>query len=135
MGNLSIRRTHPNLYFALIVFSLWGFGTAGNFLFNNLPIELKNGHYIVGVLYLIFASMKLSGVINSKYIMASRMGMLGCMVLSSLIAVAYFTFYVMGHISTLQGAFNFLALGVVQLSAMSEPAINPLTMKREKDVR
>ena len=133
MGNLSLRNTHPNLYFAFIVFSLWGFGTAANFLTNNLPIELKDGHYIIGTLYLVFASMKLSGIINSKYIMVSRMGMLGCMVLSSLIAVLYFAFYMTGHTSTLQGAFNFLALGVVQLSAMSEPAINPLTMKREKD--
>lgn len=133
MSNLSLRNTHPNLYFALIVFSLWGFGSAFNFLTNNLPIKLGDGHYIVGTLYLVFASLKISGVLNSKYIMASRMGMLGCMVLSSLVAVFYIAFYVQGNLTTLQGAFNFLALGVVQLSAMSEPSINPLTMKREKD--
>jgi hypothetical protein len=130
---MSLRKTHPNLFFAILVFGLWGYGTAFNFLTNNLPIKLGSIHFIIGTSYLVFATSKLAGLINSKYIMISRMGMLGCMVLSSSIAVLYFAYYAAGHLSTLQGAFNFLALGVVQLAAMSEPSANPLTMKREKD--
>jgi uncharacterized membrane protein YwaF len=131
---LSIRRTHPNLFFAIIVFGLWGYGTAYSFLTNNLPLKLGAIHLIIGTLYFVFATCKIAGIINHRFIMISRMGMLGCMVLSAMIAVLYFAYYANGHITSLQGAFNFLALGVVQLAAMSEPSANPLTMKREKDV-
>lgn len=129
----SLKQTHPNLFFAIIVFGIWGVLTSFNFLTNNLPIEIGDAHYVIGTLYLIFGTSKFAGLVNTKFIMISRMGMLGCMVLSSSIAVLYLAYFASGHISTLQGGLNFLALGVVQLAAMSEPSINPLTMKREKD--
>src|SRR5690606_15724312 len=106
-------QTHQNLWLAIIVFGVWGYGTAFNFLFNNLPIP-SNLHLIPGLLYLIFATAKFAGIVNSKYIAISRLGMLGCMVLSVFIGVMYFAFHITDHLNTLQGAFNFIALGIVQ---------------------
>jgi hypothetical protein len=131
-NRLTLRETHPNLFFAIFVFGIWGMLTSINFLTNNVQLPLGNIHYVIGTLYLVFSFSKFAGLINPRFIMISRMGMLGCMVLSSLIAVVFFAYYAIGHITTLQSALNFLALGVVQLAAMSEPSANPLTMKREK---
>lgn len=131
----SIRQTHPNLFFAVVIFGIWGIATGFNFLVNGSSVDLGSWHYVFAALYFIFGSSKLIGLTNPKLIIVSRLGMLGCMILCLLISTIYLANYVGGNLVGWQGSLNFLALGVVQLTAISEPAANPLNMKREKDER
>lgn len=134
MGNsTTIRNLHPNLFFAVLIFGFWGIFTGLNFLLNGSPIELGFWQYVFGTLYLLFGSSKLIGLTRHSRIRVSRFGMLGCMVLCLLICTIYLVHYVSGQLTGWQGTLNFFTLGVVQLTAISEPAVNPLNMRREKD--
>lgn len=126
---------HPNLFFAILIFGVWGILTGYNFVSSGTALDLGQLNYIVGTLYLIFGSSKLIGLLSHKMLKISRMGMLGCMVLSMLLSTFYMAHYLSGDLVSWQGSINFLALGVVQLTAISEPEVNPLNMKREKDDR
>lgn len=125
---------HPNLFYAILIFGIWGILTSYNFLSGGTALDVGDTRYVIGLLYLVFGSSKLIGLATSR-IKISRFGMLGCMVLSMLLSTFYFAHYLSGELVGWQGALNFLALGVVQLTAISEPSANPLNMKREKDDR
>lgn len=131
MRNGTIKNLHPNLFFAILIFGIWGVLTGYNFASSGTALDLGNWRYFVGILYLIFGSCKLIGLLKQDWLKVSRMGMLGCMVLSMLLSTFYFANYLSGELVGWQGSINFLALGVVQLTAISEPAVNPLNMKRE----
>lgn len=135
MKNMKLRNLHPNLFFAILIFGVWGIMTGYNFVTGGTALDLGNWRYLFGTLFLIFGSSKLIGLIGPDMVRISRMGMLGCMVLCMLLSTFYFANYLSGDLVGWQGALNFLALGVVQLTAISEPAANPLNMKREKDDR
>lgn len=129
----TIRGTHPNLYLAIIIFATWGILSGLNFIVNGSAVEFGNWRYAIGGLFLVFGIAKLVGLRSYNSIKISRLGMLGCMILCILLSTFYIGNYVSGSLVSWQGALNFLALGVVQLTAISEPAVNPLNMKREKD--
>lgn len=131
----TVRGTHPNLFLAILIFGVWGILTGLNFIVNGSAVDFGDWRYTIGVCYLIFGTAKLVGLKSYRDVRISRLGMLGCMVLSLLLSTFYFYNYVSGNLVSWQGALNFLALGVVQLTAISEPAVNPLNMKRERDDR
>lgn len=133
MGWQYVRSMHPNLFYAIVIFGLWGIFTAFNFLLDGTPVQLGNWKYLFGVLYLIFGSMKLIGLSSMRTLKISRLGMIGCMVLSLLICTIYLVNYVNGSLKGWQGTLNFFTIGVVQLTAISEPAVNPLNMRRGKN--
>lgn len=131
----TIRNLHPNLFFAILIFGIWGVLTGYNFASSGTALDLGDWRYLVGCLFIVFGSCKLIGLLSHNLLKVSRMGMLGCMVLSMLLSTFYMAQYLSGDLVGWQGSINFLALGVVQLTAISEPAANPLNMKREKDDR
>lgn len=131
----TIRNLHPNLFFAILIFGLWGIGTGLNFILDGVPVNLGGWKYVYGSLFLVFGLSKLIGLTDHRLTKISRFGMLGCMVLCLLICTLYLINFVNGTLVGWQGTINFLALGVVQLTTISEPAANPLNMKREKDDR
>lgn len=133
MGWQYVRSMHPNLFAAIFIFGLWGIFTGINFLANEPVIQIGWFHYLFGVMYLIFGSMKLIGLSNLKMLKISRIGMVGCMVLSLLICTIYLVNYVNGTLQGWQGTLNFFTIGLVQLTAISEPAVNPLNMRRGKN--
>lgn len=133
-NKIKLRNSHPNLYYAILIFGIWGVLTGFNFATSGTALDLGSMRYVVGGLYLIFGSSKLIGLVVQN-LRISRTGMLGCMVLSMLLSTFYFASFLSGELVGWQGAINFLALGVVQLTAISEPSVNPLNMKREKDDR
>lgn len=135
MPKTTIRNMHPNLFWAVLIFGTWGILTGYNFVSSGTALDLGDFKYVVGTLYLIFGSSKLIGLLSFNLLKVSRLGMLGCMVLSMLLSIFYLYHYLSGDLVGWQGALNFLALGVVQLTAISEPSANPLNMKREKDDR
>lgn len=138
----NLKSTHPNLFFAVIVFGLWGIFTGLNFLLTPSQLPMGNLQYVIGTAYIFFGTSKLAGLLRQSYISISRYGMIGCMVLSGLLATTFLAWGLMDGSQELynsltflivQSILNFLALGVVQMAAISEPAANPLTMKRESD--
>lgn len=121
-----MRNTHPNLWLGVMFFGLWGLLTGLNVLF--LSPGFPDGDYstLIGLAYVTFGAMKLiSG--NTDNIDVAKAGMIGCMALS--VGVSIFALFS----GSTQAALNFFFLGVLQMSAIQEPKVNPLTMKTKKD--
>lgn len=132
MKRITMKQTHPNLYLGVMLFGFWGVAQGLNLLLFSASFIHAPLKYIIGTGYLIFGTAKLIGANMEKPYLA-RYGMTACMALSMTVAALALNLFLRGQIKTLHAPLNFFFFGIVQLSAISEPSINPLNMKRPKD--
>ena len=129
---MKLKETHPNLYFAVIVFGLWGILTSLNMLLTDPIFPSSDAmKYFFAAGYMIFGTMKLIGA-RRPTIEIARAGMIGCMLLSTLFSMFSLISFLNGELRALYTTINFFFLGLIQMAAISEPMINPMSMRKSK---
>lgn len=129
--DLTLRKTHRNLWTAVMIFGAWGVVNGLVIIFDKSIVLTSDAAHIIGTAYLIFGSMKLFGGLFNKVELA-RAGMIACMCLSTIFSGIAAVKFLNGDMRSPLIAIDTFVLGLVQLTAIAEPAYQPLTMKKEQ---
>jgi hypothetical protein len=130
-GTINLRKTHPGLYRATMVFALANVGLGLNFFFLSPTFQVYEANYFL------WASVFMGlGISNIVFLNIRRNLSLARLVMA--LSFAFFLFFGLGTMQpwiegegSLQLPILYLALALLEFPLLLEPFINPWTAKGE----
>lgn len=130
----SVRDTHVKLYVGVVGYGLWGIliGLAMIFTPAHTPYEIPR--QLVGLLYIFFGILKITGVNDINRYGIARIGMNLCICLTILLGIGLLLNYMSGdHTQDLYLIVGYVFAGAfIQVAPAQEPPLNPVTQVKRQ---